>query len=54
LKRRAFGRVPLFSHREFELYETQAILRYLDRVIPASRLAPSDPRTEARMSPIGA
>jgi glutathione S-transferase len=31
------------------LYETQAILRYLDRVIPSSPLSPSDCRAAAMM-----
>jgi glutathione S-transferase len=34
LQRHAFGRVPAFEHGDFRLYETQAILRYLDDVIP--------------------
>jgi glutathione S-transferase len=41
LKRHAFGRVPLLSHGKFELYETQAILRYLDRIIPDAPLHPA-------------
>lgn len=50
LKRHAFGRVPLLSHGKFELYETQAILRYLDRIIPEPCFTPHDPRAEARMN----
>jgi len=50
LKRHPFGRVPAFAHGDFELYETQAILRYLDRVIPGPSLTPRDPRAEARMN----
>jgi glutathione S-transferase len=44
-----FGRVPVLEHDGFRLYETQAILRYLDRVIPAPALTPSDPKAAARM-----
>jgi hypothetical protein len=31
LARHPFGRVPVLEHGRFSLYETQAILRYLDR-----------------------
>jgi glutathione S-transferase len=50
LKRHPFGRVPALAHGDFELYETQAILRYLDRIIPEPSLTPEDPRAEARMN----
>ncbi len=50
LKRHPFGRVPAFAHGDFELYETQAILRYLDRAIPKPSLTPPDPQGEARMN----
>jgi len=49
LSRHPFGRVPVLEHHEFRLYETQAILRYLDRVLPEPPLTPSDPRHAARM-----
>jgi glutathione S-transferase len=52
LKRHPFGRVPLLVHGDFELYETQAILRYLDRVVPGSPLTPRDAKAEARMNQI--
>jgi glutathione S-transferase len=44
-----FGRVPVLEHDGFRLYETQAILRYLERVLPEPSLAPSDARLAARM-----
>jgi glutathione S-transferase len=47
--RHPFGRVPVLDHDGFLLYETQAILRYLDRVLPASPLTPTDPKAAARM-----
>jgi glutathione S-transferase len=52
LERQPFGRVPALDHGDFRLYETQAILRYLDRVIPEPRLTPADIRAEARMNQI--
>lgn len=44
-----FGRVPVLSHGGFTLYETQAILRYLDRVLPTPPLTPAGPQAAARM-----
>lgn len=47
-----FGRVPVLEHDGFRLYETQAILRYLDRVLPVPVLTPADPKAAARMDQI--
>lgn len=52
LERHPFGRMPAFEHGDFRLYETQAILRYLDDVIPEPRFEPADPRHAARMNQI--
>jgi len=49
LVRQPFGRVPLLEHGDFELYETQAILRYIDRVLPDPALTPADRQAAARM-----
>jgi glutathione S-transferase len=49
LSRHPFGRVPVLEHGGFMLYESQAILRYLDRVVPAPPLTPADPKAAARM-----
>jgi len=49
-ERHAFGRIPILDHGDFRLYETQAVLRYLDRIIPSPALTPTDPRAEARMN----
>jgi len=50
--RHPFGRVPVIDHDDFRLYETQAILRYLDRIAPEPPLTPADPRQAARMDQI--
>ena len=50
LERHPFGRIPVLDHGDFRLYETQAILRYLDRIIPSPALTPAAPRAEARMN----
>ena len=47
-----FGRVPVIEHDGFRLYETQAILRYLDRVLPLGPLTPADARLAARMDQV--
>src|SRR5262245_17413968 len=52
LKRHPFGRVPTFHHGDFDLYETQAILRYVDAVFPEPPFVPADPRAAARMNQI--
>ncbi len=49
ISRHPFGKVPVLQHGDFMLYETQAILRYLDRVLPAPALTPADPQAAGRM-----
>src|ERR1700682_4348516 len=49
LARHPFDRVPVLEHNGFSLYESQAILRYLDRVLPAPALTPGDCNAAARM-----
>jgi glutathione S-transferase len=49
LARHPFGRVPAFEHDGFALYETQAILRYVDAAFPGPSLQPRDPKERARM-----
>lgn len=44
-----FQKIPTLDHGDFRLYETHAILRYLDRVCPGASLVPDDPRREARV-----
>lgn len=44
-----FARVPVLEHDGFVLYETAAILRYVDRVGGAPALTPADPKAAARM-----
>jgi len=52
LSRNPFGRMPVLESDDFTLYETQAILRYLDRILPSPRLTPEDPQETARMDQI--
>jgi glutathione S-transferase len=52
LARHPFGRVPVLEHDGFVLYETQAILRYLDRIKPSPALTPADAQRIARMDQV--
>ena len=47
-----FGRMPIVDHGSFRLYETQAILRYVDALFPKPALQPTEPRAIARMNQI--
>jgi glutathione S-transferase len=50
LSRHPFGRIPAFEHDGWMLYETQAIMRYVDAVVPGPSLQPEEPRAAARMN----
>lgn len=50
--RNPFGRVPAFEHDEFMLYETQAILRYVDQAFAGPALQPPNVQEAARMNQI--
>lgn len=52
LARHPFGKVPAFEHDGFALYETGAILRYVDDVFPAPALQPGDARARARCNQV--
>lgn len=44
-----FGKIPAFEHDGMRFYETQAFLRYLDRIAPTPALSPTDPKALLRM-----
>jgi glutathione S-transferase len=52
LARHPFGRVPAFEHDGFEIYETQAIMRYLDEVFANTPLTPDNPQQRTRMNQV--
>jgi glutathione S-transferase len=52
LTRHPFGRVPAMEHDGFALYETQAILRYIDQAFAGPALTPADPKAAARMNQV--
>jgi len=45
-----FARVPILEDDGFRIYETQAIVRYLDAKYPQPPLQPSEPQAIGRMS----
>jgi len=47
-----FGRVPVLEHDGFCVYETAAILRYVDACFPGPALVPAEPRAAARMAQV--
>lgn len=52
LRLQPFGRIPSMEHGDFHLYETQAILRYVDSLSPHSPLQSQDAKCAARMNQI--
>jgi glutathione S-transferase len=61
LQRQPFGRIPAFEHRTSQhrtpqdsvnIYETSAILRYIDEAFPGPKLQPDDVLARARMNQV--
>src|ERR671938_1626791 len=52
LARHPFAKVPAFEHDGFALYETQAILRYIDEGFPVAPLQSTDLHQFSRMNQI--
>jgi glutathione S-transferase len=52
LSRHPFGRIPAFEHDGWKLYETRAIMRYIDAAVPGPRLQPENPRAIGRMEQV--
>ena len=47
-----FGRIPILEQGDFRLYETQAIIRYVDEIFPNPPLTPGNPHERARMNQV--
>lgn len=45
-----FDRVPILKHGDFTVYETSAIVTYIDEAFEGARLTPKDVRARARMN----
>ena len=52
LSRHPFAKIPAFEHDGFQLYETQAILRYIDEGFPVAPLQSTDLHQFSRMNQI--
>src|ERR1700743_3506579 len=52
LARHPFGKIPALEHDDFMLYETQAIMRYVDEAFPAAPLQPIEVHPFSRMNQI--
>ncbi|MFQ5784990.1 MAG: glutathione S-transferase family protein [Alphaproteobacteria bacterium] len=52
LARHPFGKVPAFEHDGFALYETAAVMRYVDDAFDGPALQPAELRERARMTQI--
>jgi len=52
LLRHPFGKIPVLKHGDFLLYETNAIVRYIDESWPTLRLQPDDVPVRARVNQI--
>lgn len=50
IARQPFGQIPVLDHGDFRLYESRAICRYLDEVLPGPSLTPTTPRDRAVMN----
>jgi len=52
LAKQPFGRIPVIEHDGFWLYESAAIIRYIDQVFDGPRLTPAEPKRQARMNQV--
>ena len=47
-----FAKIPVLDHGDFRLYETRAILDYVDQIAPEPALTPNNPKLRARMNQV--
>ena len=47
-----FAKIPVLDHGDFRLYQTRAILDYVDQIAPGPALTPDDPKQRARMNQV--
>lgn len=52
LQRHPFGRVPVLSHGDFDIYETVAIARYIDTAFAGPALTPAAAQALGRMTQV--
>jgi glutathione S-transferase len=49
LARQPFGQMPSMTDGDFTLFESRAMMRYIDATVPGQSLTPKDPKTHALM-----
>ncbi len=47
--RQPFGQIPTLEDGDFKLFESRAMMRYIDEVMPGTKLTPADPKGRAIM-----
>ncbi|MEP1962345.1 glutathione S-transferase family protein [Tateyamaria sp.] len=52
LRRHPFGRVPVLSHGDFDIYETTAICRYIESAFDGPRILPTEEKALARVAQV--
>ncbi len=50
MARQPFGQIPVLDDGDFRMYESRAICRYLDEVLPGPSLTPATPHERAAMN----
>ena len=49
LAHQPFGQIPALQDGDYKLFESRAMIRYLDQVLPGAPLAPTDPKGRGLM-----
>jgi glutathione S-transferase len=49
LARQPFGQIPALSDGDFQMFESRAMMRYIDETVPGQALTPKDPQTRGHM-----
>jgi glutathione S-transferase len=49
MARQPFGQIPSLTDGDFTLFESRAMIRYIDESLPGQSLTPKDPKGRARM-----
>jgi len=49
MARQPFGQMPSLTDGDFTLFESRAMMRYIDETVPGQSLTPKDPKARAHM-----
>jgi len=50
MARQPFGQMPSLEDGDFKLFESRAMIRYIDETLPGQALCPKDAKTRAHMN----